>query len=384
MNEMKNIKTEEMYEKVLQNYMNSLLAEPTDTTEKQNYDILSFLYKFDYFKKGNKINIETKSMIIQIKIGFLYCVYMLWIFDSMIYIKINKDKMRIYTFEKIKIFRYYVNEKCIIEDVTSEYIKTFDKTSNFFEIIDNLELQSLEKKIIGNKIESNMNLYFMYKSKESITYCKENTNTNYMEMIPDVIFTDFLCSVDKKKMLLYAPISIIYICIKFCIYIYINYAKGQNLKEVFDVFKNKFINKKDIHVEALSLFKKRKNKEQNYIIDKYKYFSFYKKNINFDNFILLSGILRKDEIFKCDLEIILQIIILFYIYEAMGLGYKFDIKYNENVYFLDINNMKNSTSFSFVSSLIFSGFYFFVASIIFSDSSIPIVLRISLFCGIPT
>ena len=68
----------------------------------------------------------------------------------------------------------------------------------------------------------------------------------------------------------------------------------------------------------------------------------------------------------------------------MGLGYKFDIKYNENVYFLDINNMKNSTSFSFVSSLIFSGFYFFVASIIFSDSSIPIVLRISLFCGIPT
>ena len=204
MNEMKNIKTEEMYEKVLQNYMNSLLAEPTDTTEKQNYDILSFLYKFDYFKKGNKINIETKSMIIQIKIGFLYCVYMLWIFDSMIYIKINKDKMRIYTFEKIKIFRYYVNEKCIIEDVTSEYIKTFDKTSNFFEIIDNLELQSLEKKIIGNKIESNMNLYFMYKSKESITYCKENTNTNYMEMIPDVIFTvpTFYVRLTKKNVTL--------------------------------------------------------------------------------------------------------------------------------------------------------------------------------------
>ena len=48
MNEMKNIKTTEMYDKILQNYMNSLLDEPIDTIEKQNYDILSFLYKFDY------------------------------------------------------------------------------------------------------------------------------------------------------------------------------------------------------------------------------------------------------------------------------------------------------------------------------------------------
>ena len=151
-------------------------------------------------KKDNEINIETKSMIIQIKIGFLYCTYMLQKFGSMIYIKVNKDKIRIYTFEKIKVFRYYVNEKCIIEDLTSEYNKAWDNINNFFRIIDNLELQSLvEKKITGNKIESNMNLYFMYKSKENITYCKENTNTNYMEMIPDVIITDFLCSVDKKK-----------------------------------------------------------------------------------------------------------------------------------------------------------------------------------------
>ena len=42
MNEMKNIKTTEMYDKILQNYMNSLLDEPIDTIEKQNYDILSF------------------------------------------------------------------------------------------------------------------------------------------------------------------------------------------------------------------------------------------------------------------------------------------------------------------------------------------------------
>ena len=141
-------------------------------------------------------------------------------------------------------------------------------------------------------------------------------------------------------MSLYAPISIIYICIEFCVYFYINYAKGQNLNEIFDVFKNKFINKNDICDKACSLFKKRKNKEQNCIIGKY--FPFC-ENVDFDNFISLSGILLKDELFKCDLEIILQIIILFYIYEAIGLGYKFDMKCNENVYFLDINNMKNQS-----------------------------------------